>query len=150
MGRSTIPKSIIPRSTTTTTTTRPTTMSTRKVIPRRDINVPPQLLETFGPNYYNFDPVKVHFASSTSSPFSKRRSDLVVDERIPLRNPSASREAEMLSSSSMVATTTTEAPPVRAKESTTSKISSLLKAPSMPHIVDSMPGYNILRMFSGG
>ena len=53
------------------------------------------------------------------------------------------------SSSSMTATTT-EAPPVRANESTTSKISSLLKAQSMPHIVDTMPGYNILRLFTGG
>ena len=53
------------------------------------------------------------------------------------------------SSSSMTATTT-EAPPVRADESTTSKISSLLKTQSMPHIVDTMPGYNILRLFTGG
>ena len=53
------------------------------------------------------------------------------------------------SSSSMTATTT-EAPPVRANESTTSKMSSLLKAQSMPHIVDTMPGYNILRLFTGG
>ena len=53
------------------------------------------------------------------------------------------------SSSSLMATTT-EAPPVRADESTTSKISSLLKAQSMPHIVDTMPGYNILRLFTGG
>lgn len=153
-------------STSTAATTRRTTTTTSpnlsKQVPR-EINVPPQLLETFGPNYYNFDPIKVDFASkSASTPFSKRRSDLVVDERIPLRNHSAARRKldemfrydqglldEMLSSSSMMATTT-EAPPVRADESTTSKISSLLKAQSMPHIVDTMPGYNILRLFTGG
>lgn len=142
-------------STSTAATTRRTTTTTSpnlsKQVPR-EINVPPQLLETFGPNYYNFDPIKVDFASkSTSTPFSKRRSDLVVDERIPSRNHSAARRKldEMFSSSSMTATTT-EAPPVRADESTTSKISSLLKAQSMPHIVDTMPGYNILRLFTGG
>ena len=105
-------------------------------------------METFGPNYYDFDPVKVHFASSTSSPyaFANRRSDLEVDEKIPNFSKIHHKIMSSLSSTS----TTTEPSPVRAKESTTSKISSLLKAPSMPHIVDTSPGYNVLRLFTGG
>ena len=53
-----------PSTSTTAKTTRRTTTTTSpnlsKQVPR-EINVPPQLLETFGPNYYNFDPIKAQY-----------------------------------------------------------------------------------------
>lgn len=98
------------------------------------VQVPPQLMETFGSNYEDFDPIKVQFVSSTTSPFSRRRSSLAASELEPPTSTS---------------TTTTEVP-VRVMETSSPKISSLLKEASVPHVVDTLPGYNILRLFTGG
>ena len=144
------------------------------------VNIPPQLLETFGSNVYNFDPIKVQLASnvaSTQSPFARRRSSNIhhndilmalesmknqeivdvnktseekqeMDDDLEYVNNDIFIKNDIVKSDIEEDTETVQRADI--SEKNTAQISSLLKQSSVPLAVDTLPGYNILRLFTGG
>ena len=125
------------------------------------LNIPPQLSETF---YQNYDPIKlqIHDETSQPSPFQRRKgSDTLVDEpnetieaqlnRLlnSVQNKVETVDAVQLESS--LREDGEEAAKVKSSElSEPSRPAAILRQQPSKPLVNTLPGYNILRLLTGG
>ena len=120
------------------------------------LRIPPQLAESLYPTY---DPVKIQFHEESSSKFQRRNSVLAEETVAQNRLLNNENNVETVDAVQLESTktsslnreeetsTTTGLKPSESSEP--SRPSSLLKEPSRP-LVNTLPGYNILRLLTGG
>ena len=112
------------------------------------VRIPPQLAESL---YQNYDPIKIQLHESSPSTFQRRNSvlkeDTIAQNRL-LNNENnvETVEAVQLESKDKQVEELLEA----SESSEPSKPSSLLKESSKQPLVNTVPGYNILRLLTGG
>ena len=114
--------------------------------------IPPQLSELI---YQNYDPVKLQIHDDQPSPFQRRNSDiaeetLVGSETIAQLNRLLNNVQNKVETVDAVQLESSETDVKSSSElSEPSRPSAILKQPSKP-LVNTLPGYNILRLLTGG
>ena len=113
--------------------------------------IPPQLSELI---YQNYDPVKLQIHDDQPSPFQRRNSDiaeetLVGSETIAQLNRLLNNVQNKVETVDAVQLESSETDVKSSELSEPSRPSAILKQPSKP-LVNTLPGYNILRLLTGG
>ena len=121
------------------------------------LNIPPQLSETF---YQNYDPIKLQIHDETQpSPFQRRNSDTLVDETVEaqlnrllnsVQNKVETVDAVQLESSLEEAEEKKKTDVKSSELSEPSKPAAILRQQPSKPLVNTLPGYNILRLLTGG
>lgn len=125
------------------------------------LNIPPQLSETF---YQNYDPIKLQIHDETQpSPFQRRKgSDTLVDEpnetieaqlnRLlnSVQNKVETVDAVQLESSLEEAEEKKKTDVKSSELSEPSRPAAILRQQPSKPLVNTLPGYNILRLLTGG
>lgn len=121
------------------------------------LNIPPQLSETF---YQNYDPIKLQIHDETQpSPFQRRNSDTLVDETVEaqlnrllnsVQNKVETVDAVQLESSLEEAEEKKKTDVKSSELSEPSRPAAILRQQPSKPLVNTLPGYNILRLLTGG